>query len=85
MLVLFICVWFIGKYAMQGTKGIFSRCGARGEVGADIEIHFLEVASEVEGPCDEQLRGSLISLFGVSGVYSPFPHPCRLLLELFLL
>jgi hypothetical protein len=39
----------------------------------------------VEGPCEEQLRGSLISYFGTSGVHSPFPHPCRFLIEFLLL
>ena len=69
----------------NGIKGNFSRSGAVEEVGADIELHFLEVASEVEGPCEEQLRGSLISYFGTRGVHSPFPHPCRFLIEFLLL
>jgi hypothetical protein len=69
----------------NGIEGRFSRSGAMGELGTDIEFHFLEVASEVEGPCEEQLRGSLISYFGTSGVHSPFPHPCRILIELLLL
>jgi hypothetical protein len=52
-----------GNMQCNGINGNFSRSGAMGEVGADIEFHFLEVASEVEGPCKEQLRGSLISYF----------------------
>ncbi len=56
----------------NGIKGNISRRGAMGEVGAHIEFHFLEVASEVEGPCEEKLRGSLITYFGTSGVHSPF-------------
>jgi hypothetical protein len=74
-----------GNMQCNGIKGNFSRSGAVEEVGADIELHFLEVASEVEGPCEEQLRGSLISYFGTSGVHSPFPHPCRFLIEFLLL
>ncbi len=68
----------------NAIKGNFSRCGAVGEMRADIEFHFLEVGSEVEGPCEEQLRGLLISYFGTSGVHSPFPHPCQFLIELLL-
>jgi hypothetical protein len=43
-----------GNMQCNGIKGNFSRCGAMGEVGADIEFHFLEVASDVEGPCEEK-------------------------------
>ena len=74
-----------GNMQCNAIKGNLSRCGAVGEVVADIEYHFLEVASEVEGPCEEQLRGLLISYFRTSGVHSPFPHPCRFLIEFLLL